>query len=79
MIKLTKLNGEKFVLNSDLIETIAENPDTTLKLSDGKYYIVKETMNQVVEEISRYKKQIFRNSIIVRKENYIEEDLSEEE
>ncbi len=30
MIILKKLNGEEFVLNSDLIETIMETPDTTI-------------------------------------------------
>ena len=31
MIILTKLNGQKFALNNRLIETIQENPDTTVK------------------------------------------------
>ena len=30
MIILKKLNGEEFVLNSELIETIMETPDTTI-------------------------------------------------
>lgn len=33
MIILKKLNGEEFVLNSELIETIMETPDTTILLS----------------------------------------------
>lgn len=73
MIKLTKLNGEMFALNSDLIETISENPDTTLKLADGKYYIVNETMDEVINEIIRYKKMIFHSCIVINKENYKED------
>lgn len=38
MIILTKLNGQKFALNNRLIETIQENPDTTIKLSNGNVY-----------------------------------------
>ena len=30
MIPLSKLNGEEFILNCDLIEMIMENPDTTI-------------------------------------------------
>ena len=33
MIILKKLNGEEFVLNSELIETIMETPDTTIPVS----------------------------------------------
>ena len=33
MIILKKLNGEEFVLNSELIETIMETPDTTILLT----------------------------------------------
>ncbi|MEG1994648.1 MAG: flagellar FlbD family protein [Oscillospiraceae bacterium] len=78
MIKLSKLNGEIFALNSDLIETITENPDTTLKLADGKYYIVNESMDEVIEEIIRYKKLIFHNSVIIEKDNYmVDQSLQE--
>ena len=40
MIELTKLNGVRFVLNEDLIETVQENPDTTIVLTNGNLYIV---------------------------------------
>ena len=42
MITLTKLNGEQFVLNCDLIEIITENPDTTILLTNGKHLLVRE-------------------------------------
>ena len=42
MIILKKLNGEEFVLNSELIETIMETPDTTILLTNGKHLIVRE-------------------------------------
>lgn len=56
MIELTKLNGTKFGLNSDLIETIEETPDTTIRLVTKNYYIVAETMAEVIYEIAQFKK-----------------------
>ena len=56
MITLTKLNGTKFVLNCDLIETIQENPDTTIRLSNGNVYIVKEPSDMVVSLTSDYRR-----------------------
>lgn len=57
MIILTKLNDVPFVVNCDLIETIFQNPDTTVKLTNGSIYIVKEKMEHVVEKVIDYKKQ----------------------
>ena len=59
MITLTRLNDTEFVLNCDLIETIQQNPDTTIRLTTGNLYIVKETVEQVVEATIRYKRGIF--------------------
>lgn len=36
MIDVTKVNGKKFTLNSRLIETIEETPDTVITLTTGK-------------------------------------------
>lgn len=59
MIILTKLNGDEFVLNEDHIEAVYENPDTTIHLTNGKIYIVKETMEKVKELSQKYKKEIY--------------------
>ncbi|MGN0612719.1 MAG: flagellar FlbD family protein [Porcipelethomonas sp.] len=56
MIILTKLNDQKFVLNHRMVETIQENPDTTIKLSNGNTYIVKEPLEIVLMEIRKYEK-----------------------
>lgn len=56
MILLTKLDGSKFVLNSDLIETIEERPDTTVRLTTKSYYIVQEPMEEVIQYIIRYRR-----------------------
>ncbi|MDD3429675.1 MAG: flagellar FlbD family protein [Oscillospiraceae bacterium] len=61
MITLTKLNEVEFVLNCDLIETIQENPDTTIYLTNGRIYIVKETIEEIVRKTVQYKQRIFNN------------------
>lgn len=57
MIILTKLNGQKFALNYHLVETIQENPDTTIKLSNGNVYLVEEPLDLILKMISMYEKE----------------------
>ena len=54
MISVTRLNGRKLVVNADLIRTIEENPDTTIRLINGEHIIVKETMRDVVQLAVEY-------------------------
>lgn len=49
MITVTRLNGKQLVVNAELIRTVEENPDTTIKLINGDHIIVRESMQQVVE------------------------------
>jgi len=58
MIKLTRFNGNIFVLNDDLIEVIEETPDTIIKLSNDKRIVVKEGVDEVIEKIIKYKRKI---------------------
>ncbi|MDN5330941.1 MAG: flagellar protein FlbD [Tepidanaerobacteraceae bacterium] len=62
MIELTRLNGKKFFLNVDLIETIEPTPDTIIKLTNEKTYIVRESPQEVVDKIVAYKRRIVRGS-----------------
>ncbi|RBP06810.1 flagellar protein FlbD [Rossellomorea aquimaris] len=47
MITLTRLNGKSFTLNALYIETVEAFPDTTILLTNGRRYVVKETMDEV--------------------------------
>ena len=49
MITVTRLNGQRFVVNAELIRTVESNPDTTIKLINGDHMIVKESMADVVK------------------------------
>ncbi|WP_201714043.1 flagellar FlbD family protein [Rossellomorea arthrocnemi] len=47
MITLTRLNGKSFTLNALYIETVEAFPDTTILLTNGRRYVVKETVDEV--------------------------------
>ncbi|HCL69839.1 MAG: flagellar protein FlbD [Rubrivirga sp.] len=53
MILLTRINGEAFALNPDLIERVEETPDTHITLVDGKHLMVTESLNDVIDAIRR--------------------------
>lgn len=57
MIELTRLNGDTFVLNADLIEIVDANPDTVITLFNEHKFVVKDTMNEVVQKVIDYKKE----------------------
>ncbi|GAB6935764.1 flagellar FlbD family protein [Calditerricola yamamurae] len=58
MILLTRLNGSQFSLNAFLIETVEETPDTVVTLVNGKKYIVRESMAEVVERVRTFLKEV---------------------
>lgn len=58
MIKLTRLNGSKYVLNCELIETAEATPDTVISTVDGKKYVCTESVDEVISRIIEYKGKI---------------------
>ncbi|MCA9271249.1 MAG: flagellar FlbD family protein [Planctomycetales bacterium] len=54
MIKLTRLHGEAFVLNAELIRYVENRPDTYITLVSGERLVVKETMEDVVDLTLQY-------------------------
>jgi flagellar protein FlbD len=65
MIELTKFNGESFILNAELIETIEALPDTIITLFNGRKYTVKETVDDVLKRVFAFKNRayILNNSV----------------
>ncbi|MBW6408553.1 flagellar FlbD family protein [Clostridium weizhouense] len=59
MIELTGMNNKPFVLNDDHIEKIEEVPETLITLSNGKKYIVIDSIEEVKSKIIKYKREIF--------------------
>lgn len=54
MIKLTKLNGEKFVLNCEQIVSIECIPESKILLHNLSFYIVRETPDEIIEKSIKY-------------------------
>lgn len=64
MVRLTRLDGSRLLINIDLIETVEETPDTIVILMNGHRYIVKENLDEVIEKIIDYRNKItFKKSI----------------
>lgn len=64
MIEVKGLNGEDFLINSNLIEIIEFIPETKITLTTGKYYLVKDTKNEVVDKVIKYNQKIYRGIIV---------------
>ena len=62
MIRVTRLNGERFALNPDLIERVEGHPDTVAFLVDGTKYVVKESVDEVLVAIREYRAGILATS-----------------
>ncbi|MDD9312791.1 flagellar FlbD family protein [Cytobacillus firmus] len=54
MIKVSRLNGKTFLLNALYIETVESFPDTTITLTNGKKYVVKESEDRVMQSILEF-------------------------
>lgn len=59
MIKLTRLNGQPIMVNADLIESVETTPDTVITLVSGNKLIVKDSMDQIQEQIVQFKRKIY--------------------
>lgn len=65
MITLTRLNGAAFALNDLMVERVEANPDTVVVLTDGKKFIVAESVDEVIEQIRQARADVaIRSSMI---------------
>ncbi len=62
MIILTRLNGEQFAVNCDLVERVDAHPDTVLTLVDGTKYIVAESLAEVVDRVRDFRAGVLARS-----------------
>ena len=58
MVKLTRLNDSKVVINADLIEFVESLPDTIVTMTTGQKLMVKESVEEVVRLVVEYKRAI---------------------
>ncbi|MBM7579864.1 flagellar FlbD family protein [Jeotgalibacillus terrae] len=74
MIYVKRLNGKEFMINAIYIETVEAFPDTTITLTNGKKYIVQDSMADVKSKITD-----FYRSIHVLNMTHLREDDADEE
>ena len=65
MIEVTKINGTKLLVNTNLIETVEETPDTVITLTDGKKIIVKESRHEVKNLVKLTRQEYFKGILNV--------------
>ena len=58
MIAVTRLNGQRFVVNAELIRFVEKTPDTMITLSSGDKFMVQESLDSVVQLAVDYHRQI---------------------
>jgi flagellar protein FlbD len=59
MIELTRLNGARFTVNSDLIKYAEASPDTVLTLVTGEKLVVLESCPEIVQLTIAYRAAIY--------------------
>lgn len=59
MIKLTKLDGEKVLINADEIELVEFNFDSTIRFRSGSKILVKEKPEEIKQLVVNFKKECF--------------------
>lgn len=58
MIKLTKLNNAEIVLNEEQIEYIEIIPESKVIMMNGKFHIVKESADEIIQRVIAFQKEI---------------------
>ncbi|HOO75663.1 MAG TPA: flagellar FlbD family protein [Tepiditoga sp.] len=53
MVMVSKLNGEKFFINELQIEKVEIKPDTTITMMNGHVYIIKDDVNDLLDNIKK--------------------------
>jgi flagellar protein FlbD len=58
MIKLTRLNGDEFVVNAELIRYVESRPDTFITLNSHDRLVVRESVEEVVKRVVAYSRLV---------------------
>lgn len=60
MVEVVGINGEAFLINAALIEKIEFIPETKITLTTGKYYLVKDSKEEIVNKIIAFNQKIIK-------------------
>lgn len=58
MIKLTKIDGNKIMVNAEEIETIDTSHDSTITLKSSRKIVVRESDEEIRRLVIEYKREI---------------------
>lgn len=58
MIDLTRLNNRPLTVNADLIKYVEQAPDTVITLVTGEKLVVKESADEVVQRVIRFRRML---------------------
>jgi len=56
MIEATRLNGETVWINPEVIEIVETTPDTMIKMTNGRKFMVKESPDQIKQRFLVYQR-----------------------
>jgi flagellar protein FlbD len=62
MIRVTRLNSQELVVNSDLIKFVEESPDTLITLLDGEKFMVREKPQEIMQRIVEFRREVLRGT-----------------
>ncbi len=65
MIEVTKLNDVKIIINADLIETIEATPDAVITLLNGKKFVVKENVEEIMTRAILYQQRVHSGITVI--------------
>ncbi len=60
LIILTKLNGEYITVNDRQIEYIEQIPESKITMMNGRYHIVRESPQEIIEKVAKFYREIVR-------------------
>jgi len=63
VIILTRLNGQRFAVNPDLIERVESTPDTIVTLVDGTKYLITEEIEAIAGLVVEHRALIVARAI----------------
>lgn len=66
MIRLTRLNGEEFVINCVQIERIESIPESNVILVNGKHYVVQESVDEIIARTVEFNARIWAGAQVLK-------------
>lgn len=64
MISLHRLNGSEVIINSQHIQTVEKTPDTVILMTDGKRFVVTESVEEVVDKVVDFNSRIVARAMV---------------